>query len=274
MAIIDQTLFLRHEEYANRIAGYTEIGTVAPMPEIHGAAVASILAGQDIGVAPEVTVDYLAAQVMKDWNSDTRTFYYVAHAIGRILDQNKGRPPGQRVRVISISNGAAPDEEGYMQLQEAYGRAIQEGVLVVTTDMKERYGHAIHGLGRDPYADPNDVNSYRPGAFWAPIYYLDPDRWHLWAKQAVYAPMDSRTTAAESGQSDCRFCRQGGLSWAVPYAAGVYALVVQVYPQVTPEEFLQAAYNTGSYATYTHEGKQYRLGPSALLAQFQARAGN
>jgi hypothetical protein len=39
--------------------------------------------------------------------------------------------------------------------------------------------------------------------------------------------------------------RSGGASWTAPYLAGLYALACQVKPEVTAEEFLAVASQTG-----------------------------
>jgi hypothetical protein len=49
--------------------------------------------------------------------------------------------------------------------------------------------------------------------------------------------MDSRTTASPGATDQYVFYGIGGMSWAVPYIAGVYALAVQVDPAITPERF-------------------------------------
>ncbi|HWI60772.1 MAG TPA: S8 family serine peptidase, partial [Symbiobacteriaceae bacterium] len=196
VAILDQTLLNEHKEYAGRIVKYVELGTVASQPEMHGAAVASILAGKNVGVAPEAEITYYAIQIVKDWNAKpmSRTFLYMAAAIHRILDDNQKLPADKRIRVISASIGADKNEEGYAEVTAAYERAKREGVLVVSTDMDRRYQYAVHGLGRDPLRNPNDVTAYEPGAFWADRYYQSGQL----APVDVYAPMDSRTTASET----------------------------------------------------------------------------
>jgi len=272
VAILDQTLLGDHREYAGRIVKYTEVGQVAPEPEIHGAAVASLLAGTNVGVAPDAQITYYAIQIVKNWNAQPieRTFIYMAAAINKILDDNKNLPADQRIRVISASIGAGPDEEGYTAVNEAYRRAKREGVLVVSTDMQTRYDYQVHGLGRDPLLDPNNSGSYIPGAFWADRYYAGGGRI---PGPYLFAPMDSRTTAAETGLDQYRFYRTGGLSWSVPWMAGMYALVCQVDPAVTPEQFLKTAHETGDTITVVRDGKSYQLGPiinpAKLLARFK-----
>jgi hypothetical protein len=73
-------------------------------------------------------------------------------------------------------------------------------------------------------------------------------------------PMDSRTMASSTGASDYIFNRSGGQSWVVPYIAGLYALVTQVDPAITPEQFWDAAIQTGKTIEIQHDGKTYVLG--------------
>ncbi|MDF2627709.1 MAG: hypothetical protein K0R39_1540 [Symbiobacteriaceae bacterium] len=260
VAILDQTLLTDHKEYAGRVIKYTEVGEVAPAAEMHGAAVTSLLVGKQIGVAPEAQVTYYAVQFVLDWKAEPikRTFRPMAATINKILDDNKNLPADQRIRVISVSIGAGPDEDGYAEVMQAYKRAIAEGVLVVTTDMDNRYKYAVHGLGRDALKDPNDPKSYEPGSWWADSFFRSGGQ--NW-RANVYAPMDSRTVAGSTGLDHYRFDRTGGLSWSVPWMAGVYALACQVNPAVTPDQFLKAANDTGDTITVSRDGKEYKLGP-------------
>ncbi|WP_209466367.1 hypothetical protein [Symbiobacterium terraclitae] len=90
----------------------------------------------------------------------------------------------------------------------------------------------------------------------------------------IWVPMDSRTTASPTGQTDYAFDRHGGWSWAVPYLVGIYALGLQVDPDLSPERFYQAALETGSYTEFEHAGRTYRLGPiinpPALIERFKS----
>jgi hypothetical protein len=86
-------------------------------------------------------------------------------------------------------------------------------------------------------------------------------------------PMDSRTTASPTGIEDYVFYREGGWSWSIPYIAGMYALAVQVKPDITPEEFWYAALKTGRIIHIQHDGKAYELAkvldPQALIEALQ-----
>jgi hypothetical protein len=85
----------------------------------------------------------------------------------------------------------------------------------------------------------------------------------------LLVPMDSRTTASPTGTEDYVFYRQGGWSWSIPYLAGMYALAVQVKPEITPEAFWETALETGRTIHIGHNGKDYEFGvildPQALI---------
>lgn len=263
VAFLDQALLLDHEEYKGRILKYGEIGQVAPMAEMHGAAVTSILAGKTVGVAPDVTITYYAVQVGTG-NTNKRTFSYLAQGIHRILDDNAKLPDAEKIRVIGMSIGWGPDEEGYADIDKAVNRAKQEGVFIISTSVEKYYAFKFHGLDRDPNADPEAYGSYLPGTWWRTGYYQSyptNQQYKQYMDGRILVPMDSRTTAAPTGKSAYAFYRQGGWSWCVPYLVGVYAMGLQVRPSLTPDEFYQAARETGWYTDITRDGRTYQLGP-------------
>ncbi|MFZ5824648.1 MAG: S8 family serine peptidase [Bacillota bacterium] len=259
VAFLDQTLLLEHEEYAGRILRYDEIGRVETQAAMHGAAVTSLLAGRSTGVAPDVIITYYAVQVSA---GRSRTFTYLAEAINRIVDENAKLPDAEKIRVIGAAIGWSPKEEGYEEIDKAVRRARAEGVFVISSSVDKYYAFKFHGLGRHPLADPDRHNSYRPGDFWAEQYYRSPESYQKqFLNGRILVPMDSRTTAAPTGKSAYAFYRQGGWSWSIPYLVGVYAMGLQVRPNLTPDEFYQAALETGWYTEFTHDGKSHRLGP-------------
>ncbi|HYF76294.1 MAG TPA: S8 family serine peptidase [Symbiobacteriaceae bacterium] len=251
VAFLDQALLVDHEEYKDRIQIYREIGNVGEQAAMHGGAVTSILAGKTVGVAPDVAITYYAV--------DNRNGSWANHAkaIHQILDANAKLPPEQKIRVIGVSWGYDPERAGYKEIKAAVARAKKEGVFVLTTTVDEDYTFKFHGLGRDPLADPNQIDSYRPGSWWADEFYAFPSA----VTDRIFVPMDSRTTASPTGTSEYVFYRLGGASWLVPYLEGLYALGLQVKPDLTPEQFYRVALDTGSYSQFIHEGKTYKLGP-------------
>jgi len=106
--------------------------------------------------------------------------------------------------------------------------------------MEKSCGFTLFGLGRDPLKDPERFDSFGE-AWWGGLYPHESPG----GKEALLFPMDSRTTASPTGADKYVFYGPGGLSWSVPWAAGLYALACQVKPDVTPELFWKTALETG-----------------------------
>ena len=152
--------------------------------------------------------------------------------------------------------GWGPEVVGYDELTAAVEAAKSEGMLVVCSSIEQIHGFKFHGLGRSPLADPDGRESYEPGLFWAHIFYAGSQ-----FSDRLLVPMDSRTTASPTGNTEYVFYREGGWSWSIPYIAGVYALAAQVNPKITPELFWSQAMKTGRTIALKHDGKTFPFGP-------------
>jgi hypothetical protein len=267
LAIIDQILLTNHQEYASRLKWYEEIGlSAAQLASMHGAAVSSLAVGQTVGVAPSADLYYLGV-------NDFSLLYYNSHiyaaGIRRILQINQGLPPDRKIRVISISSGWRADLPGYYDALAAVEEARQAGVFVVSSSLEDSFGFRFQGLGRSPTADPDQFSSYRPGHFWASNFYNRPEFY----ADTLLAPMDSRSMANMTGSEDYMFNRDGGISWTIPYIAGVYALAVQVDPTITPEQFWVTALAEAREVTFEENGQTFTLrhviDPPAIMHALQ-----
>ncbi len=233
IAIIDQGLLVDHIEYKDQLKLYEEIHCSDENASMHGPAVASIAVGKTVGVAPEADLYYIAEThgVIKqggfEWD-----LTWLAKSIDRIVEINRILPEGKKIRVISISLGIGGKMNGYEKALESIEKARQEGIYTVYVG-SDPFG----GLGRDPFKIPDDTTSYSKGEYWK-IY-------EHYNNNELLVPMDSRCVASPTGTNDYVFYRKGGGSWAVPYAAGLYALACQVNPSITPETFWEIALNTG-----------------------------
>jgi len=259
VAIIDQPLLVDHQEYAERVHFYEEIDLQGRTePSMHGAAVASIALGKTVGVAPEAELYYIA-QWNVDWDKGTDSLQTLARGIHRILEVNEQLPKDNKIRVISISRGWMRSHKDYKEITEAAQKARAAGMLVVCSSLEHVHEGLDFGvLGRSPLADPDVFESYEPGLFLAK---------HFWADRSspsggsFSVPMDSRTTASETGSDKYVFYRVNGFSWAIPYIAGAYALAVQVDPAIRPERFWALAVQTGRSIELERSGERKPLGP-------------
>lgn len=254
IAIIDQALLVDHEEYRARLRSYEELHWIGAPAQMHGGAVTSIAVGKNSGVAPGADLYYIANSFSE--GKFGVNFAFLAKAVDRVTSFNKTLPTKKRIRVLAIARGFAPHEKGYTEISAAIKRAKKAGIFVVTSSLEDHYGFRFHGLGRDPMSNPENKSSYGPGLFWQHEFFLPRMRK---AKPTLLVPMDSRTTASQSGVRDYVFYRDGGWSWSIPYIAGLYALACQVNPTITPEVFWKKALETGDSRTIKKDGKKFRL---------------
>jgi len=248
VAIIDQPLYQDHPEFAGKIAAYHDVGCESES-SMHGPAVASLLVGAKCGTAPDARLYFVAAP---SWTGDSA---YQAKALDWITDQNEKLPAGEKIRVVSVS--AAPSGPGspFKKSKEmwdtACARAEKAGILVLDCT-----GH--HGfLGPCYYdaTDPETVSRCKPGFPSRPGM---PVRGKL-----LLVPCSPRTTAEEYERGDCayQYCGQGGLSWGIPYAAGVLALGWQARPDLTGPQMRELLFAS---AHVTPEGAR-TINPQAFI---------
>lgn len=272
IAIIDQTLLVDHIEYKDRIRVYEEAEDITGgwlKTQMHGPAVASIAVGQIVGVAPGADLYFIATSMCQDTYQSV-DFACLAKSVRRVIAINETLPVGHKIRVLSMSIGWGSQSKGYDEITDAVIEAKAAGIFVISSSLFETHGFKFHGLGRDPLADPNEFQSYGPGSWWQKSFYeqgLSAD--------TLLVPMDSRTTASPTGIEDYVFYRQGGWSWSIPYLSGMYALSVQVKPEITPEEFWETALSTGKTINIQRGGQYYAFGvildPQALIAELKSK---
>lgn len=239
VAIIDQNLLLHHPEFDGKIAEYYDTGCNqdSNRGSMHAPGVTSILVGKTIGVAPDAKVYFAAAPT---WNGDSE-FY--AKGLYWIIEENKKLPVGEKIRVVSVS--AAPSGDGSLftknmsMWDEAVLAAQEEEILVLDCRSKEKTG-IIAPAFYDP-ENPNDVSMCIGGY---------PTKTFVVPASRIGVPASYRTVAEEYWEDSpsYQYTGQGGLSWGIPYAAGVLALGWQVNPTLDNTQIVQILFETSSIA--------------------------
>lgn len=267
LAIIDQTLLVDHVEYKDQLRLYEEIHNNGKEASMHGPAVASIAVGKSVGVAPESDLYYIAEThgIYKN-GSFNWDLSYLAKSIDRICYINSLLPQEKKIRVVSISLGVNSNFHNSKKAIQSIKKAAEQNIYVVFCDSDD-----FMGMYRNPLSDPNNFNSYEPGLFWSSNYFDQSLRSRF--KNTVMVPMDSRCVASPTGTSDYVFYYEGGLSWSVPYVAGVYALACQVYPKINPTIFWDLARKTGRKININKNGKSTEFGiiinPAILIDELK-----
>lgn len=236
VAIIDQPLLPDHPEYKGKIAAYHDTGC-GFKDSMHGPAVASLLVGEHCGTAPGARLYYAAAP---SWLADAK-FYAVA--LDWIVAQNASLPAGKKIRVVSVSAApsgpGSPFKKNTAMWDEACRRAAEADILVIDCSRSPR------GFVFPCFLDakrPESPGACKPGFSSQTEGILSrlsgKSRWAFAAKiDSIFVPVAPRSPAElyEHAAPSYQYNGQGGLSWAIPYAAGVLALGWEVRPDLSPD---------------------------------------
>jgi len=232
VAIIDQPLCQDHPEFTGKIAAYHDVGCQSDT-SMHGPAVASLLVGSKCGTAPDARVYHVAAP---SWTADTA---FQAEALDWIVEQNAKLPPEGKIRVVSVSGApsgpGSPFKKNTELWDPACQRAEEAGILVLDCTAHRGF---IGSCGYDA-ADPENVSKCQ-GGFLSVLEGL------VKGKRRLLVPCEPRTTAEEYVKGECgyQYCGQGGLSWSIPYCAGVLALGWQARPDLGATEMRELLFSS------------------------------
>ncbi|MCP4546274.1 MAG: S8 family serine peptidase [bacterium] len=226
IAIIDQPLLTDHVEYADNLIRYDASGLEGFRPQMHASPVASIAVGKGIGVAPGSSLSFYAVPMWAATNA-----HYI-RALNSIMDLNRTLSISERIRVVSISDGAFSANPEYDEWTELLDRAEAEGILVITCAPGPLH---IGTLAIKPGGNPDLPGSYRASNYASP-------------QDNLRAPTCNRTLASHRGVDVYTFERDGGRSWAAPYLAGCAALAWQVNPDLAPGQIRRLLIDTATPA--------------------------
>ena len=246
VAIIDQPLYQDHPEFIAKIVAYHDVGC-GTESSMHGPAVASLLVGTNCGTAPDARLYYAAAP---SWTKDTA---YQAKALNWIIEQNKKLPASKKIRVVSVSAApsgtGSPFNKNQMMWDKACALAEAAGIMVL--DCTSHRGF----IGKCWYNArvPESVLRCTPG---------DP-RYDFKSSQRLLIPTAPRTIAEEYNKGDFsyQYCGYGGLSWAIPYCAGVLALGWQIQPEIGPEQMRDLLFKSA----YIHKSGYRIINPNGFI---------
>ena len=246
VAIIDQPLYAdSHPEYKGKIIEYKDFGCESET-SMHGPGVTSLLVGETIGTAPGAKVYYAAVPT---WKQDAS---YCAEALDWIVEINKNLPQGEKIRVVSLSGAPTPSNnwangEKYL---ESVKRATDAGILVLDCSSE----NGIIGACSYDFDNPEEVSLCKPG-------FLQNPGWE--SKNDILAPINYRTTAEEQRKGDFsyQYNGNGGLSWGIPYAAGVLAMGWQVKPELIADQMTDILFDTAYVGS---DGNKY-IYPTAFI---------
>lgn len=217
IAVIDQPLLKSHIEYKDRIVHYEEIEVQGVKIQMHGPPVCSIAVGKTCGVAPKAPLYYYAVPPWK-W-LDNKPW---ADTLNKIIERNRDLKEPEKIRVVSISLGAFSQRSNFDLWKRAVDKANRNGILVVTCDPT----FLRLGMLRRKEGKPADL----------PLSY---EAIFNWPDVDLLVLTGNRTIASYKGPDVYHYERRGGMSWAVPYLAGLAALAYQVNPEIEPDKIVE-----------------------------------
>lgn len=253
VAIIDQELSLEPPEFSGKIVEYYKIGNIElGTSSMHGAAVTSILAGETTGVAPGVDIYYVAVPTRIEDAT------YFADGLKWIIEKNKTLSEEEQIRLVSVSGNPSGVDSTFSNQElwnEAVARAQAAGILVIDCRVDADTGFVEHG--HYDYNEPDNIENARNGT----LSYGGVTGPTM--EGYISVPCDYRTTVEQYDTGDYyyRYGGTGGLSWGIPYAAGVLALGWQINPQLTGEEIKQLLIESA----YENEYGERIIYPAAFI---------
>lgn len=227
-----------HPEYAGKFKVYQSF--TDQEISMHGPAVASLLVGENCGVAPGASLYYMAV----DAGAGDAKFF--ADALNWLIDLNQTLPEGEKIRVVSVSAAPGlthgPFTKNNELWEQARQRALAEGILVLDVTEKS-------GIDLSPSYHSQAETNQTPESLTAGFPGEPSSKLYAQKQRLLCVPCSPRTTAgmwANREDSQYTYWGVGGLSWGIPYAAGVLALGWQLRPDLTPEQMLDLLLETAA----------------------------
>ncbi len=249
VAIIDQPIYQDHPEYDGKIAAYYDTGSDGEQSSMHGPAVTSLLVGENCGTAPGANVYYAA---VPSWKQDAA---YYADGLHWIIAQNETLSASEKIRVVSVS--AAPSGPGspFLHNNQMWDDAVAlaEAAGIVILDCTSH-----HGIINPAWYDLNDMENVAKCTPGFPGYSPSTD------PEGLCVPSSCRTTAQHydyHGRDSYIYWGRGGLSWSIPYCAGVMALGWQIRPELTGEQMVELVFQ----AAYVNNDGAKIIDPSVFI---------
>lgn len=260
VAIIDQGLDISHPEYKDSLVDYKTLGNINLEPiSMHGPAVASLLVGKDCGVAPGAKLIYRAQP-----GGNLSLF---AQNLKDLIKINQSRADNEKIKIVSCSIGYMAGKTGLAEWLEALQQAKDQNMIVVDAngdqvginftgggsledkDNSESYsawlyqdmvnifaGNDVDDILLKLRAERSDLKNITDEDLKKKIAALLKEKQERQSEE-ILVPSDHRTMASSwSKKNQYMHQGRGGISWSVPYLAGIFALALQVKPGIKSEQ--------------------------------------
>ena len=267
VAIIDQKISPDHTEFKENIISHKEYNKQESDISMHGPGVVSLLAGKTCGVAPGVKIMYRADL------SPGKDYSCYIKSLEDVIEYNKNNK--EKIKIVSVSKGHL-DEPLLKEWIEIKEKAKKLGITVIDSqyfiinnitgggsktnkDQFDDYDLPLFYNDKESDSEPLSVedvknklalkdenfrkeffNKYKSIENFVKLKKEEKEK----PQDDLIVPCDYRTMASRKGDKEYVYNAKGGWSWAIPYFAGVFALALQVKPDLTNEKFLEIVRKT------------------------------
>ena len=221
IAVIDQPLWQDHPAYCENINSF--IGDPIKGLSQHGAAVMSIVVG-DIGIATDAKVVYCAIET---WNGRERLLKNHAKALQNLSAYVEA---GNPIDVVTTSHGWMSNEQGASDNDAIISWFETNNIPVFSTN--DRFIYPCGNQGAAHFLQECDfVSSHVDGQVSIPV------------DNRLLAHKSEEDIISNDGNLYYRMAI-GGLSWAVPFVTGLFALAREANPSISRQDFLNILLKT------------------------------
>ena len=231
------------EEYVGNLIHYVNNTDVER--KMHGLAVLSLLLGKKIGTAPEVELYYYA---IATWELDQQRH---SEALYQIIEKNKILEDNKKIRMVGFSDCIDESEKNTTAFRKAVKACEDAGIMVWFCD---EYG----SVSFIPYSDKNSFESLVP-EYW----------WGNKKPGLVCVPCAGRTTSSVLDELHYIYWAKGGLSWAMPYVLGLYAIAIEIDPSLTQDALRKLIVDTA----YINSEGMLIVNPVGFVAEVLKKVG-
>ena len=234
VAIIDGAFNVEHEEFQNKEI-YYDNSTEGSNLRFHGTAVASILCGKNVGIAPDVILYYFAVKTTLESGYDNKI-----QALRKIKKYNEEND--EPIRIVSMSIGKIDELKNYEEFIEEIKNLEKQGTIVIWVSMEQKIRA---GVQYELLTDRSNYKNIERNRFYKGIVGIL--RLIIKDNDTILLPWADYTIAHDENINKYTYLGKStwGNSWTIPVVAGLSALALQANDGLTKEEILENMKKSG-----------------------------
>lgn len=263
IGVIGQPILLQHDELRDCVKMYKSNSKSYTATDVSTWGV-SYMAGKQVGVAPDANIYYIADVPDTLMQNDQMVYDISRYAddIYELLDVNATLSENEKIRILLLPIYDFNNQsQGVEEVQAAIQEAILQGMIILNDDENQNIHY--EALKRNTSLDVNDLTAYDPN------HISSIDSINGYHEHTLFVPMGCKTLASPIGEHDYVYFASYGGDMMNYYLAGVFALALQVNPDLTKREIETLLYHTGINMNIEDHDPIPMLDPLSLIQYLQ-----